>query len=229
MRANWMQAASAIVGIVALGGAMAVAQESPAGQPQTGARAKTQALAVSGSQIDVGVSFYNAFTDGSSGYGTEQTPKNAVGGMIEARYLQSPFFGFEITYAHNSADQSYAPTATNCGFTCANPPTKLTAKADEIGLDWVLSKKIGNLRPFAVGGAGFFITTPSRSTYEVDTVVRPVFIYGGGVDWAFVPHLGVRAQFRDNLYKAPNMSALYPTTGQFTHSSEPMGGVYYRF
>lgn len=225
MQMKWMQAVVALIGIAAVCGAAAQEPAGTTGQ----ARAQQQQSAASESQFDIGVNFYDAFTSATSGFGTVQTPKNAVGGMLEARYIMKPLLGFEMTYSYNPANQSLVPKAGACNFTCANPPTSLTAKASEIGLDYVVSKKFGSLRPFAVGGLGFFITSPSRSTYEVNTVVRPAFIFGGGTDWGFLPHLGIRVQFRDNVYKAPNLSAFYPSTGKYTYSAEPMGGVYYNF
>lgn len=223
MQMKWMQAVVALIGIAAWSGAAAQGQE----QAQPGPA--RQAQAESESQIDLGVSGYEAFNQSSSGLGTQQTTTNATGGMFEARYIVKSYVGFEMTYSYNSANQTFSPQTGNCAFTCANPVTALSAKANEIGLDYVASKKFGNIRPFLVGGIGFFITAPANSTYEVSTVVRPAYIFGGGVDWGLLQHFGVRAQFRDNLYKAPNLSALYPATGMFTQTIEPMGGVYFKF
>lgn len=225
-----MQAVALLIGLVAASGAAAQEQPSTAGQAQTNPARRAQAVDASDSQFDLGASFFESFNTSTSGLGTSQNVKDSVGGMFEARYIRSTFIGGEFTYSYsNSATQTFTPKSGACGFTCANPATKLSAKASEIGLDYVASKKFGNLRPFAVGGIGFFITSPANSTYEVTTVVRPAIIYGGGADWSFSPHFGIRAQFRDNLYKAPNLSALYPATGVYMHSSEPMGGVFYKF
>jgi hypothetical protein len=221
MQMKWIQAVVALIGIAACSGAAAQGQEQSAPAPQ--------ARTAPDSQIDVGLNVYEAFNQSSSGLGTQQTTTNAVGGMLEGRYILKPYIGFEITYSYNSANQTFTPKTGACAYTCANPPTALTAKANEVGIDYVASKKIGNLRPFLVGGIGFFITAPSNSAYEVTTVVRPAYIFGGGVDWDFLPHFGVRGQFRDNLYKAPNLSALYPATGMYTQTAEPMGGVYFKF
>jgi opacity protein-like surface antigen len=183
-------------------------------------------------QIDISVSGYEAFTSSTTGNGTKQVPTNAEGGMAEARYLMNPLAGFEMSYSYNRANQTIEPNGTTypeCGYTCANPVTKLNATANEISLDWVPSVKVGSVRPFAVGGIGFFITSPGNSTYEVNTVVRPVYVVGGGLDFSLVKHFGIRVQYRENFYKAPDLSALYPSTGVFTGSSEPMGGLFYRF
>lgn len=231
MQKKWMKAVVTLMGIAALSGTVARAQATTAGQAQAGAASQRRAKAAGESQFDIGVSGYEAFNNSTSGLGTQQTVKNEAGGMLEVRYIMNPFAGFEFTYSYNPANQSFAPKPGACAYVCANPVTSLTAKASEIGLDYVISKKFGSIRPFAVGGVGFFIASPSSTQFDygVNTVVRPVFIYGGGADWAALPHFGVRLQFRDNLYKAPNLSVIYPATGVYTHSAEPMGGVYYNF
>jgi hypothetical protein len=230
MRMQWKQAVLFVMGSAALGSAVSPAQTGAAGQTNTAPPA--HARAAGEPEFSIGGSFYEALTASTTGNGTQQTATNSQGGMLEMRYLQNPLLGFEFTYSYNPANQTIAPTPSpNCGLnrTCADPTVPLTVKASEVGVDYVASKKIGRLRPFAVGGLGFFISSPANSKLEVQTVVRPTFIFGGGLDWALASHFGVRAQFRDNLYHAPNLSNFNPATGQYTHSAEPMGGFYYSF
>jgi len=226
MGLKWMQAVSTAIAIAALTGAAGHAQTGANSQPQANSTGRA-AASLSASQFDIGVSGYEALNNSTSGNGTQQTTTNAAGGMIEARYIDRPLVGFELTFGYNPANQTLSPKTSDCGFACSNPVTPLKAKASEVGLDWVFSKKFGAIRPFAVGGMGFFITAAGKSTYEVNTVVRPAFIGGGGVDWNFLPHFGIRAQFRDNVYKAPNLSAFYPADGAYTQTMEPMGGIYF--
>jgi opacity protein-like surface antigen len=221
-----MQAVMTGMVVAALSCAAAQAQAGTA-QAQTGAAPAQKAAAQT--QTDLGVSFYRTFTKSSSGNGTDQVPTNSTGGMLELRHIHSTWIGYEFTYSFNPADQTYSPTVGNCGYHCANPTTKVPANANEFSLDWVVSKQFGNVRPFAVGGLGFFVAVPSTNQYYVNTIVRPAYVFGGGVDWNFASHLGLRVQFRDNLYKAPNMEAIFNPTGAFTQSAEPMGGVFYRF
>jgi opacity protein-like surface antigen len=229
MQMDWKQAILIGLGLAALGGAACPAQTSAAGQAQASPAPMAQARAEDGPQFTIGGSFYEAMNKSTTGNGTQQTTTNASGGMLEVRFIDRPLMGFEFTYSYNPANQSIEPTTTNCGYACANKIPSLTVKASEVGLDYVVSKRFGNLRPFAVGGIGFFISSPSNSLLEVQTVVRPAYIFGGGVDWAVMRHFGVRAQFRDNVYKAPDLSNFNPPTGQYTYTAEPMGGVYYNF
>ena len=188
------------------------------------------APAAAHAQFDVSASFYEALTSASSGVGVRQTPTNSEGGLVEARYIMNRLAGFELAYSYNRANQTFAPNGTSCGYVCGQPTIAVRARADEVAIDWVPSMKVGNLRPFAIGGIGFFITSPGNlPLYDVNTVIRPAVVFGGGLDWALMKHFGVRVQYRDNLYKAPDLTAIYPANGAYTQSSEPMGGFYYRF
>jgi len=211
----WMQGAFVVVVAAALCGASAQAQ------------------------TDVALSGYRTITSSSSGSGTKQTPTDSEGGLFELRHIRNPIIGYEFEVSFNPANESYInPNATlsnNCyptGPTGTPPscqPLKVSGKATQFGVNWVFSKKIGNLRPFALGGIGLMITVPGSSPYSVNTVVRPDFIYGGGADWTFVPHFGFRVQVRGNMTKAPNLSDIYTSTTKYTQIYEPMAGIYYRF
>ncbi|MFZ0743109.1 MAG: hypothetical protein WAM85_01825 [Terracidiphilus sp.] len=190
----------------------------------------TLSAAAAHAQTDVGLSFYKTFNSSTSGNGTVQSSPNSAGGMFELRHISKPLLGYEVTYSFNPADQSISPEVGSCGFFCSNPPVKIKGTASEVALDWVVSAKYGSLRPFAVVGLGFFIAVPSSDEYmyDINTIVRPTYVYGGGVDWSFHPRFGLRFQFRGNAYKAPDVSGLYFPTGTFMQTAEPMIGVFFR-
>ena len=230
MRMKWMLTTFILFGMTALTGAAARGQAgTPASEQTGGAAGERVAPAAKRPQTDVGLSVYEAFTSATSGNGTQQTPTNSLGGMLEVRHIVNSLVGYEMTFSVNPAKQAYAPKTGACALVCQNPPATITANATEIALDYVVSHKFGNLRPFAVGGLGFFVSIPGATPYGNNTSVRPVYVYGGGLDYNLSSHLGIRAQVRGNTYKAPNISSIYPATGVFTRSLEPMGGVYYRF
>ena len=70
--------------------------------------------------------------------------------------------------------------------------------------------------------------SPAAAKTNTTSSTKGVFDYGAGLDWGLLPHLGLRFQYRGNLYKAPDLTKLYTSTGAFTHTSEPMIGVYFR-
>lgn len=206
MRMKYMQAAFLLIGLLAL-------------------------AATVHAQTDVALSVYGAFSGTTSGNGIQQSPSNSAGGMVELRHIRNPIMGYEATYSFNRGDQSYTPLicpATGVAPGCA-PTTTYTANAHEITGDWVASVKLAHLRPFALAGIGLLLDAPAGGQSSTSTAIKPVFIYGAGLDWGMLPHIGLRFQFRGNLYKAPDLTSLYTSTGTFLHTSEPMVGAYFRF
>jgi opacity protein-like surface antigen len=176
-------------------------------------------------QTDVAASLYGAFTGTTNGNGTTQSPSNAAGGLLEVRHIRNPIVGYEGTYSFNRANQTY----TQCGTInplCLRVP--VSANAHEVTGDWVASVKITNLRPFALAGGGILFDAPVSGQSSTSTTTKPVFVYGAGIDWGLLPHIGLRLQYRGNLYKAPDLTTLFTSTKAFTHTSEPMIGVYFR-
>ena len=178
-------------------------------------------------ETDAAVSFFRTFTGSTSGHNTAQTPSNAIGGMFELRRIQSPWIGYEVAYGVSAGTQSYKPLAGNCGFLCGTTPQTWDAIAHQVSVDWVPSFKHGNIEPFGIGGVGFYIDSPNAALGNLQIVVRPMFVYGAGLDWNFLPHAGLRIQYRGNLYKAPNLDNNFNATGAYTQLGEPMVGFYF--
>ena len=185
-------------------------------------------------QTDVAASIYGTFTEKSTGNGIIQSPSNAAGTLVELRHIRNPLIGFEATYSFNRANQVYSntnPTPAACPFPgCTNPSSvSVPANAHQVTGDWVASLKVGHLRPFALAGVGLLLDVPANSQSNTTTTTKPVYVYGGGIDWGLLPHIGLRFQYRGNLYKAPDLTSLYTSTDRFTHTAEPMIGAYFRF
>ncbi|MGA3082057.1 MAG: hypothetical protein ABSD44_11820, partial [Terracidiphilus sp.] len=193
MRTKWMRRAFLLVGMAALA--------SVAAQAQT----------------DVAASLYGAFAGTTTANGTTQSPSNAAGGLLEVRHIAHAWLGYEGTYSLNRANRAYAGTILCPGFNCPiTTAASVSANAHEVTGDWVASLKIKNLRPFALAGGGILFDVPSSgqvttincgavnplcspATSSTSTSIKPVFVYGGGVDWGLLPHIGLRLQYRGNL------------------------------
>jgi len=196
----------------------------------TGARAQADAVKRL-SQTDVSLSIYGAFSGATNGDGIAQSPSNAAGGIFELRHISNPIMGFEGTYSFNRANQVYSPTVplpcpptpTTCGL-----PAIISANAHELTADWVPSLKVANLRPFGVLGVGLMLNEPSSGQANTTSSDKAVFVYGAGLDWGLLPHIGARLQYRGNLYRTPDLTRLYGSSGAFMRTSEPMIGVYLR-
>ncbi|HEX8710256.1 MAG TPA: outer membrane beta-barrel protein [Terracidiphilus sp.] len=185
-------------------------------------------------QTSVGLSLYGAFNQKSTGNSTVQSPSNSAGGLVELRHISNPILGFEATYSYNRANQHYSlenlPPGNPCPSTgCTITPATVKANAHELTLDWIPSLHLGNLRPFGVLGVGLLLDVPKSGDGTTGTDHKPVYVYGAGLDWGLVPHLGLRLQYRGNLYKAPDLTSLYSSTDKFTRTAEPMIGAYFSF
>lgn len=180
-------------------------------------------------QTDLAVSGYEAFNQNSTGNGVQQTVTNSPGGMLEFRHIQAPWIGYEVTYSLNQEDQTISPVKGSCGYFCSVPPQALRSKTHEVSVDWVAAKKFNKIQAFGIGGFGFMIAAPANyNQYDLNTSVRIAYVYGGGIDWDLGRRTGLRLQYRGNIYKAPDISFDFPTTGRYTHTAEPMIGVYFR-
>lgn len=177
-------------------------------------------------QTDVGLSVYEAFPGTTDANGITQSPSNSAGGIFELRHIANPILGFEGTYSFNRANQTYT-----CGVSCGNiSQATIEADAHEVTVDWVPSIKLLGVRPFGVLGVGALINVPQNSDTSVSTRTdtKAVYVYGAGLDWPVIPHIGLRLQYRGNLYKAPDLTGLFTSASRFTHTAEPMIGVYFR-
>jgi opacity protein-like surface antigen len=206
------------------------------------------ASATACAQTDIAGSVYGAFNGSTTGNNTIQSPSNQAGALLEVRHISKPWFGYEGTYAYNRANQGYSLSVVpaSCPTSgCTITTGSISANAHEVTADYVASVKIKltSFRPFVLAGGGLLLDAPSGSlatncgtvsttcsTFSIatNTSTKPVFVYGGGLDWGFLPHIGLRLQYRGNLYKAPNLTNLFTSTGAFTHTAEPMIGIYFR-
>jgi opacity protein-like surface antigen len=177
-------------------------------------------------QTSVGVSFYGAFNGTTTGNNVQESPSNSAGGLIELRHISNPVFGYEATYSYNRANTSYRCSGTSCPVLT---PALVSANAHQVTVDWVPSIHVANLRPFGVLGVGLLLNEPAGSQTNTTSSARAVYVYGAGLDWGLLPHLGLRFQYRGNLYKSPDISKLYTSSNAFRHTSEPMVGAYISF
>lgn len=178
-------------------------------------------------QTDVALSIYGAFNGSTSGNGVQQSPSNSAGAMLELRHISNPLIGYDVTYSYNRDNQSYF-SPIPCNPDC-DPWVAVSANAHELTGDYVVSVHFANVRPFALGGVGLLLNEPTGGQSNTTSSTKPVFVYGAGVDCGLLPHLGLRLQYRGNVYKAPDLTKVYTSTGAFTHSAEPMLGAYFRF
>lgn len=189
-------------------------------------------------QPDIAASVYGTFSGTTTGNGVIQSPSNAAGVLFEVRDIHNPLVGFEGTYSYNRADQMYTSQSFACpavtGVPCNTPAAFVPNNAHEITGDWIVSVKVANLRPFALAGGGLLLNQPSGGSASTTSVTntmsatKGVFVYGGGLDWGLLPHIGLRLQYRGNVYSAPALTTVFTSSGAFVHTAEPVVGIYFK-
>lgn len=181
-------------------------------------------------QTSVALSAYGAFSGTTTANGVQQSPSNSAGGMIELRHIANPILGFEGTYSFNRANETISGIVDCPGTNCPLATTQsIKANAHELTLDWVPSVGLANFRPFGVLGVGALFNVPSSGQTNTQTSKQVVYVYGAGLDWGLLPHLGLRFQYRGNLYKSPDVTQLFTSLDKFRHTAEPMIGAYFNF
>jgi opacity protein-like surface antigen len=181
-------------------------------------------------QTDIALGLYGAFSGATTSNFTQESPSNSAGGMIELRHISNPLVGYEATYSYNRANQVYSVAgAPPCPPSGCGIPVSVSANAHEITGDWLISLHAANLRPFALAGIGVLLNEPTSGQSGTQSSTTAVYVYGAGLDWKLLPHLGLRFQYRGNVYKAPDIAPAYSSFGGFKHTAEPMIGAYFRF
>jgi opacity protein-like surface antigen len=206
-------------------------------------------------QTDLAVSVFGAFNTSTIGNLITQSPSNQAGILIEARHIRNPLVGYEVTYAYNRANQTYTNSSVVCSVNnaCSGPSSAIVpANAHEFTADWVASFKVLSLRPFVLAGGGALVNVPAGGTLTSETVscgplgmpcdlsttttpattqseIKASFIYGAGMDWSVLPHLGLRFQYRGRVSRAPDLVTAFSSTNSFTRTSEPAIGAFIRF
>jgi opacity protein-like surface antigen len=183
-------------------------------------------------QTDVALSLYGTFSSTTTyNIGLEhQNSADAAGGLFEFRHISNPFVGYEVAYSFNRSNQVYTYTGPTPAGSGPGPFfAAVSANAHEITGNWLFSAHAGKLRPFALVGVGLLLTEPVSGQSETINSNEPVYVYGAGLDWRLVPRLGLRFQYRGNVYKAPNISTAYGSNSAFMHTAEPMIGAYFKF
>ncbi len=206
-RKRWVAFTLGLIALAVLGGAGSQAQKRTRGGSSTG------------TQTDLGLSGYGAFTGAVTNLNHGQESQSATssgGGMLEFRQIWSGLVGFESTYSLQRANQYFDyrspfPTIPVCKPSPCNPPsvaplmTSVSAMTHEVSGDWIFSTAEKSVRMFALFGVGARITVPTNSPSgsQTSTSATLSYIYGFGGDWQFRPRWGMRLQYRGDIHKMP--------------------------
>ena len=188
------------------------------------------------SRIDLGVSGMGEFTTNAAGKNylndaVTQQPSNTVGALVNIRYIKSPLVGLEFNYSYARYTQNFTftdPSGNVLPILVGGAQTN----ANEYTVGYIVhTPKLLGISTFVSAGAGSteFKGTPGGGQ-GLPTQARMTYYYTAGVEQSVLsPHFGVRAEFRQAFFLAPDFGQNYLTIKQRQISTEPAIGFYLHF
>jgi hypothetical protein len=187
------------------------------------------------SRIDFGVGGVGVFNKDSNGVavvnGKPNTPVNlspgqTAGALLTLRYTIKPYVGFEGNYGYARYTDTFTPFGSQ-------PHGGVQQNASEYSFGYVVHSKneYFGLTPFASGGMGTIVFRPTPGGgLALPEQARAVYYFSVGAETTiFSPHFGIRAQYRQLFFKAPDFHTNYLTIQQHTTTYEPGFGFFLRF
>jgi opacity protein-like surface antigen len=180
-------------------------------------------------QADISLSAIGAFTDHVSGDGVHEWATTSGGGLLSFRHFsQQTGPGLEVNYGYTKNSQIYVDSSYT--------KTSVQASIHEFSGAYVYRFKTAFVQPFLRAGGGLLIFSPTSSASDnaeptISRKWQPAFMFGGGADLPLSRHLGLRAQYRGFVYKAPDFfgQQYMRHTGSAMVMSEPAMGVVLHF
>jgi hypothetical protein len=151
-------------------------------------------------------------------------PSNTVGPLVTIRYTVKPLVGFEFNYGYARFTQNFTPFG-------GVPTAGVQQNTAEYTLGYVahFSPRHGII-PFAGAGLGTLDFRPTPGGGEgLLPQARATYYYTVGGDYKLSDHFGVRGQFREQFYLAPDFETNYLTIKARTTTFEPGFGFFARF
>jgi len=186
------------------------------------------------SRIDLGVVAVGVITTNSNGTAivnaapteVNLNPSTTAGAVVTLRYVISPLVGLEGNYGYARYTENFTPFG-------AQPTAGVQQNASEYTLGWVVHtrKEHAGVTPFASAGLGTMVFRPTpNGGLALPEQARAVYYYSFGAETTVLsPHFGVRAQFRELFFLAPDFETNYLTILQHTTTFEPGFGFFLRF
>lgn len=191
------------------------------------ARAQVTMLDRQLSRVDLGVSGVGQFTNTVTGtnylgVNLTQKPSTTLGALVTVRYTKSPWIGAEFNYGYARYTQNFSSYITGGAQTNATEYTVgyVAHTPKVLGIGTFVSGGLGSMQFKGTPGGGQGLPTQARAAYYYDA---------GFEDSIFSPHFGIRAQFRQVFFLAPDFGQNYLTIKQRQITTEPGIGFYLKF
>ncbi len=184
------------------------------------------------SRLDLGINGVGEFTRDVSGTNylgvpLTQSAANTLGALVSVRYTKSPYVGLEFNYGYARFTQHYTSNGADAYLIGG-----VQANASEFTLGYVAHprRQFFGLQPFLGGGVGFIRFKPTSSGGQgLQNQPAAGYYYNLGVEKNISEHFGIRGNFRQIFYLAPDFYQNYLTIQKTTSTIQPGAGFYIRF
>jgi hypothetical protein len=185
-------------------------------------------------RLDLAVSGVGIFNNSSTGTAVVNgvpttvsiSPGDTLGALVTLRYIVKPLVGLEFNFGYSRYTNTFSPFG-------AQTTGGVQQNAREYTLGYVAHTPhpYFGVTPFLAVGAG---TTAFRpTTYGGESLLeqaRATYYYAVGAETTIgSPHFGVRGQFRQAFFLAPDYGQNYLTILKHTSTFEPGFGFFVRF
>ena len=177
------------------------------------------------SRSEVSLQGTGFFTTGTSGNGTSYSATETGGFLAGYRYHLNRWLSAEAVYGWDRNTQKYLLGSSD--FRNQSNVHQATGGL-VLGLPPFAKRR---LRPYVLADGGALVFDPiGNQAYSGTTSqmqAKGVFVYGGGVNYAILRRISLRAEYRGLVYKTPDFGGL--VTNSLTHTAEPSVGLAFRF
>jgi len=176
-----------------------------------------------GGNSEVSANFTGNFQKQASGLGVTDNASYSGGFLANYRYHFNDWSAVEVNYGYTRFSQYYSSGS----ITQANAHEATFAYQFTFGIP-----RDARLRPFLEAGTGaLFFTGPISGGSSAGGLgqARPVFLYGGGVEYKLKGPFAAQLGYRGLVYKAPDFTVSTQLTNARTNMAEPYVGLTFRF
>jgi outer membrane protein with beta-barrel domain len=189
------------------------------------------------SRLDFAASGIGSFTKDVSGtnylgVNFTQHTGSTLGALITLRYTKSPYIGGEFNYSYARYTQNFRQPAPGGGTNDVYIVGGVQNNASEYSLGYVIHPphEFFGTKPFIAVGAGSTAFRPTTNGGQgLRVQARATYYYAAGLEKELTPHFGLRAQFRQAFFKAPDFGENFLTIQKQTWTIEPGFGFVIHF
>ncbi len=181
-------------------------------------------------RLDLSINGIGQFTKGVEGTNYQgvvvnQSASTTLGALGTIRYTRSPLLGAEFNYSYARFTERFRSTPTYIA-------SGVQANASEASFGYVAhGPELFGFHTFGAAGVGSLIFSPTGGGGQsLPKRARLAYYYTVGIEEPLLSsHFGIRVQFRQVFYKAPDFDQNYLTINRRTFTTEPGIGLYLHF